>query len=283
MTRSCARFWNLLVVLACVISGASAFAQTRDRFSASYEQLGAASGVNANAYEVNGNHRIFLDADGASLLTIGAQYRSLQLESGGLGYRRLQMIVPQISLAQILSDEYTLIAYARPGFFGDFAQDFGRSFRLEGGALVTRVFSDKLTVGLGAGRGSNFGRDLTVPLLQVLWLPTPTIMIDAVLPVKAEVWYLPSKTWEYGALFNIVGSLYRFDDPAFQMQASQIGFANMNLGLAVRRNLHGSAYVSFEGGWTVSRRLEFSNGRNSVQENIPGGVPYGRVAYNWRF
>lgn len=282
---SCASRFAFAATMAFVLNlfGATAQAQTRDRFSATFEQLGRASNLSANAFEANGAHRFFLDADGASLLTAGLQYRGVQIDFDGLGQRRLYSLVPQISLAQIIDDRHSLIVYARPGFFGDFSSDFGRSFRLEGGALVTRVIDDKLTMGIGAARGSNFGRDLVVPLLQVLWLPTPTIMVDAILPVKAEAWYLPSKAWEFGALFNIVGSLYRFDDPSFGLQASQIGFANMNLGLGARRNLHGSAYASAEIGWTVSRRLEFANGRDSVQENVPNGVPYGRVGYNWRF
>lgn len=281
MKRLFVTLFAVVVVLIVTNVPGLAQAQTRDRLSVTYDHLGNAEGVSANFYEANANHRFFLDEDGASLLTVGAQYRSLQLQSTPTGYKQLELLVPQFSLAQIINDEYSIILNARPGFFGDFEGDFGRSFRFEGGAVVTKVYDETLTLGLGVGRGSNFGRDLIVPLLQVLWLPTSTVMVDVLLPVKAEVWYLPSRTWEFGALFNIVGSLYRIDDPA--LAASQLGFANMNLGLGLRRNIQGNLYASLEAGYTVSRRFEFANDGEKVSDNIPAGVPYGRLGLNWRF
>jgi hypothetical protein len=265
--------------------GALASAQTRDRASLSYDLLPNASGIAARLTEVNANHRIMLDTDGASLLTVGMQYRLLELEVAGMANqdynRQLQLVVPQFSLMHIVNDDYTMIINLRPGFFGDFKNNFGKSFRLEGAALVSRVINEKLTIGLGVGRGSSFGRDLTLPVLQILYLPSPTLMLDAVLPVKAELWYLPSRFWEFGGIFNILGSVYTVDNPL--PGADRLGFANINLGIAARRLLLNSLYAHFETGYTFTRRYEWSEGREKIEETKPKSVPYVRAALNWRF
>ena len=65
--------------------------------------------------------------------------------------------------------------------------------------------------------------------------------------------------------------------------AEALGFANINLGVAARRQLVSSLYAHLETGYTVSRRYEWSDGREKVEETKPKGVPYVRASLNWRF
>ncbi|MFN8791894.1 MAG: DUF6268 family outer membrane beta-barrel protein [Bdellovibrionales bacterium] len=284
------RLW----LLGCAVFGSLALvtpaqAQLRDRASVSYEVLPEKSDVSAQQTEVNVSHRFMFDTEGEKLLTATLSYRETVFDFEGSdnpGFegsnRRVQMIVPQFTYLHILNEEYSLIVQARPGFFGDFQGGFGKSFRLEGSFLFSKPYSDRLTLGFGLANGSNFGRVLTVPIVQVLYFPTEKIMIDALLPVRADALYLFSKDFEAGASFNITGSNYRIEAND-NLGAEQLEFANITLGGIARRQVLTNLYLSGELGTTVMRRFNFVDGPNEIDELEPDNTFYARVGLQYRF
>jgi len=262
-------------------------AQLRDRASLSFESLPEASGLNTTQTEINVSHRIQLDPDGEKLLTISAQYRDTQFDYAGspntipaLANQRVQLFVPQFTYLQVLNEEYSLVVQARPGYFAGTGVSMQDSYRFEGSFFFSKSYSDKLTLGYGIAKGSNFGRVLTVPILQVLYFYSEKIMIDALLPVRADAVYLFSKDLEAGASFNIIGSNYRLD-PANHFGADTLQFANITLGGTVRYQTFTNLYLSAELGTTVMRRFNFMG--NSNQEISPDNTLYARLGFQYRF
>lgn len=282
---------SLAVFIAVSLLAFTAEAQLRDRATLVHEVYGKKANVAAQQSEINLSHRTQFDEDGAQLLTTTLIYRSTALDfapqSGGnngtaISGQSVQLIVPQFTYLHVINDEYSLVTQLRTGFFGDWNGDFGQSFRVEGTVFVSKPWNENLTLGLGVGNGSNFGRVITVPVLQVLYFPSPKWMIDALLPVRADFIYLHSKDWEYGATFNIVGSQYRVDPRNFY-GADTLQFANITVGGIVRRQTASNLYAFAELGSTVSRRFELKLGDQLVEDIKPENMIYGRLGLQYRF
>jgi hypothetical protein len=286
--------WLVLAALVLTLFGFSkAHAQNIDRFNFYYDELGASNDVVTSNFSTQVGHQMFLDEEGSNLLTMGLQYGEVTLvddEATGVDSGRvLKSIMPEFNLMRILNEKYSLIVNARPGFYGDLKGDLGNDFRLEGGVVVTRLMSDSLTLGLGLGRGGNFGRDLVWPLVQFLWFASDEILVRGLLPSRASVWYIPSQDWEFGGLFRLSGSLYTIEDTGVP-EATKLGFATVNVGAAVRRRVYEKGWAVLEAGYTVMRRYEWSNpqGPSFVTADDPdvdkdlNGVPYVRIGLQHR-
>lgn len=280
---------RFLITLALFLFSSWSHAQLRDRASITHEVLAEKSDIKTNQTEVNVNHRIMLDQEGSKLLTLSLQYRDTRydFQSSDVPTRQgtnqqVQMIVPQFTYLQVLNDEYSLVTQLRPGFFGDWRGGFGKSFRMEGSFFFSKPYSDKLTLGYGLANGSNFGRILTVPVLQVLYFYSEKIMIDALLPVRADALYLFSKDFEAGASFNITGSNYRLD-PQQNFGADSLQFANITLGGIARYQTAQNLYVTGEIGTTVMRRFNLMDGNNDIEEFEPNNTFYARFGLQYRF
>lgn len=269
-------------------------AQTPERLTIEYQQFADADQVSVSGFAGNVAHRFFLDDDGGSLLTLSLGASQLELTDTSLTEpdrnRQLTAITPEFNLLRILDEDYSLIVSVRPGFFGDFSGSVSDTFRLEGGFVVTRLVNDHLTIGLGIGRGTNFGRDLVVPLLQFLYFATDKILIRGLLPVSASVWYIPSQTWEFGLLYKLQGSMYDLGETNVE-GAQRLGFATAHVGLGARYNLFGNNFLTAEAGYAAQRRYEwddrrgtsFDIGQNPFFEKDLGPVPYASLGFMQKF
>jgi len=284
-----------LILLLCfgVGLGFDVNAQSSDRYSIYYEQLGASNGVSATSFYARAGQRMLLDEEGSSLLTFGVNYSQLELTDKSLfspdRFRQLQTVVPEFSLMQILNEKYSLVATARPGFFGDLRGGMGNDFRFEGAFVVTRFMTDNLTLGAGIGRGTNFGRDLVVPLVQFLYFASDKILIRGVLPVQASVWYIPNQEWELGALYRISGSLYQIEDTSIP-DAEKLGFGTIHAGVSAKRKIQENSFAVVEMGMTATRRYEWTNETSPafITQDEPANtvdldaVPYIRIGWQQR-
>jgi hypothetical protein len=241
----------------------SIWAQATNRFSADYLKLGGSNGVATDTTSIQGNHRVLLDDEGSNLLTLGLGLTQTTLEddrsTGPDRYRELRTLVPTFSLMRILNDEYSLVVTLRPGFYGTLNDNLGDDFRLEGGVVVTKFMSENLTMGFGLGRGTNFGRDLIVPLFQFVWFASEKVIVRGLLPIRASAWYIPTQDWELGVIYSLQGSLYNIEGDTNIPGARRVGFAAANVGVGARYNLFGTNFLSIETGVTALRRYVWSN------------------------
>lgn len=239
------------------------WAQATDRLMLNYQQLGSVNGVSTFGMSGQYNHRFLLDEEGENLLTAGVGYSHVELDdsrqTGQDRSRELRTFVPTFSLMRILNEEYSMIVSLRPGFYGSLDGSLGDDFRLEGGIVFTKFMSENLTMGLGLGRGTNFGRDLIVPLFQFVYFASEKVIVRGLLPIRASVWYVPSQDWELGAIYRLEGSLYNIEGQTNIAGAKQLGFAAAHVGGGVRYRVFGTNFLSVEAGVTALRRYQWTN------------------------
>ncbi len=255
-------FLRSLSILGFFLLSQNIWAQATNRFTLNAQQLGKSNGVSTNDVRVQGNHRVLLDEDGENLLTLGLGVSQTVLEddtqTGPDRYRELRTLVPTFSLMKILNEEYSLVVTLRPGFYGSF-DEMGDDFRIEGGVVVTKFMSENLTMGFGLGRGTNFGRDLVVPLFQFVWFADEKVVVRGLLPIRASAWYIPNQDWELGVIYRLQGSLYNIEGDTNIAGARQVGFAAAHVGAGARYKLFGTNFLSVEAGVTALRRYLWTN------------------------
>jgi hypothetical protein len=294
----------LLVVLSTVLSSvlpSAAWAQ-REQFGIRYELNGGRSvstsdpqrfnGGTASSWllSINGGFQSQLDRDGTMLLTNGFQYRyvsaTVPVSAAGGTFKDATVAAHALYYdglyLQTLSERFQLAANLRVGIFSDFQNVALNHFRVEPSAFLDYFASENLTVGLGLAYGtSNFGRLITVPLLHLYWLPSSEILVDALLPSRLDVWYYPSKQWEFGLSLALIGSQFQLGaqpaipaaerrvatDPNNSRDISQFHFANLTIGPNIRYNIFEKTYLSLEGGYTIIRRLGFANATGRVDDD----------------
>ena len=152
-----------------------------------------------------------------------------------------------------------MIISLRPGFYGSLDGSLGDDFRLEGGVVLTKFVNENLTMGFGVGRGSNFGRDLIVPLFQFVYFVNEKIIARGLLPIRASLWYIPTQNLELGVIYRLQGSLYNIEGQTNITDAQQVGFAAAHVGLGARYKLFGTNFLSIETGVTALRRYLWTN------------------------
>lgn len=279
-----------IAVLGFLLASSAQAQQVRDRASFAVDGVAAAGTssageVSAWSGEVNVNHREGLDADGNTWLTVGIQHRYTSVASSALFAPGLSATVVNATGMQVVNETDTVVLNVRPGFFGivnagDVSSFRSNAFRLEGAALYSRVMNERFTLGAGIARGSNFGRVLVVPVIQAVYLISDRWMLDALLPARADLWYLPSPDWEFGLCFAIVGSQYA---GASRGGYDEVRFAAMTAGLAARRRVAAPLFVQLDAGRTVSRRFELWSQDRLARDLEPAGAFLGRVSLTLRF
>jgi hypothetical protein len=280
------------ISLLLFLTSLSAWAQLPDQFNFNYLQLADSNNVSTSGFNLEANHQFFLG--NANMITAGVMYSQTQLQDEQLTgvdkNRQLQTFVPNLTLLRSIDNQHNLLIVLRPGFYGDGKGNMNDDFRLEGGFVFNKAMSDKLTLGLGAARGTNLGRDLVVPLLQFLYVPNAHIYATGLLPVRASLWYIKSSKLEIGAQFRLEGSVYYLDDTEIP-EATQLGFASAQIGAAVKYNVFGANFVIGEFGVTGLRRYEWQNtkettmniSREPLVERDLDNVVYLRVGWQKTF
>lgn len=301
-SRLCVRFLGCLTGVLCGVFPHRVAAQ-RERAVVRVESFGDASGADASGTGAVGSveqravflavaHRVIRDR-GNTMLLVGAQYRDMQLSLAGLGVpltggatsrtNRVRAVTADLWMLRTLNERHTLIAVARPGVYGDL-DAIGDQWRLEGAVFVDRIVSPRTTLGLGMSYASNFGRVLAVPVLHVVARPRRRVLVDALLPSRADVWWMPRKGLDLGVGASLTGAQYGLANAVGQPQnATTLQLANATVGPQLRWTPRGKVQLTADAGTTVLRRLEYTRGSRTVADLTPGNALFGRLGVQWLF
>ncbi len=238
---------------------------------------------------VQAAHRLLRDG-GNTMLLLGVQYRGARVRLPTLptpgnedGVVDLAVAVADLGVFRTLNDRHTLIAVLRPGAYGT-VKDVGQ-LRVEGAVFVDRIVSPRTTVGAGLSYASSFGRVLPIPVVHVVARPRRQLLVDALLPSRADLWWLPRKGLDLGLGAALTGAQYGLPDNLRVVDgADALWLANATIGPQLRWTPGGGkVQVTADAGATVLRRLIYARGGEEVADLAPGNVVFGRAGVQWLF
>lgn len=226
-------------------------------------------------------HRLLRD-QGNTILLLGGLWRgveaglprtraSLRADEAPDAPTALQVATADVMVLKTFDERHTLISVVRPGLYGD-------AFRVEGAAFLDRIVSPRTTVGAGLSYGSAYGKVLPIPVVHIVSRPSRRVLVDALLPARGDVWWMPSKGLDLGVNASLIGAQYGLTASQQVGGADALRLANATLGSQVRWAPRGSKWqLLADGGLTVLRRLEYARGGDLVADLAPGNVPYLRL------
>lgn len=247
----------------------------------------AAESFGQSAFQVQLTERALLDG-GNTMLLIGGVFRRVSVDlpaTGGAApdATTLDVATADLWLARTLDDTRTLFVVLRPGIYGD-GRDAGSQVRVEGAVFIDKIRSPRTTVGLGLSLGSNFGRVLAVPVVHVVARPKRQLLVDALLPARADLWWLPRRGLDIGLGVALTGAQYALSDENRVDTADRLQLANATFGPQIRWSPRGGKLqLTGDIGTTVLRRAIYARGSDEVADLAPGNVAYARLGLQWLF
>ncbi len=247
----------------------------------------AAPDFGFSALHAQAAHRMILDG-GSTMLVLGGIFRRVEADLPATGATApaattLDVATADLMLARTLSDTRTLFVVLRPGLYGD-GRDAGSQLRVEGAVFVDKIRSPRSTVGYGLSLASAFGRVLPVPVVHVVARPKRQVMVDALLPSRADVWWLPRRGLDIGFGAALTGAQYALSADTRIGTADRLQLANATLGPQLRwAPRGGKLQITADAGTTVLRRAIYSKGNDEVADLAPGNVGYARLGLQWLF
>lgn len=235
------------------------------------------------------SHRLVRDG-GKTILFGGAQYRGTRLAlptrpTAGTDDGTVNLVVAgaELGLVRRFDARHTLVSVLRPSAFGTSA-DAGQ-LRVEGAVFVDRILSTRTVVGAGLSYASNFGRVLPIPVLHIVTQPSATVRIDALLPSRADLWWMPRKGLDLGVGAALIGAQYGLpDDLQVVTGADALWLANATVGPQLRWTPGNAKWqLTADAGSTVLRRLRYARGGDELADLAPGNVWFGRAGLLWLF
>ena len=126
---------------------------------------------------------------------------SLRVDEAPDAQTALQVATADVMVLKTFDERHTLISVLRPGLYGD-------AFRVEGAAFVDRIVSSRTTIGAGLSYGSAYGKVLPIPVVHLVSRPSRRVLVDALLPVRGDVWWMPRKGFDLGVTASLIGAQY---------------------------------------------------------------------------
>lgn len=192
-------------------------------------------------------------------------YQNWSDAQGGNRIENTQGIEYTAVLVRQLSDTWNLTAVATPGLHSDFGADLSYDdFNVETALIFGRRFSERLTIGFGAAYSFKFGEGYPLPFVTVAWTNGSTAKIDMLLPVYAELWYLPNPKVEIGLAARVGGDQYHGDPARYGVSNPQLRYSVGTIGPAMKLHLSSKARLTVDAGFSVLRRFEFFDGNDEV-------------------
>jgi len=186
-------------------------------------------------------------------------------------FTTLNVVAADLMVLRSIGTKHTVVGVLRPGFYGE-------TFRVEGAAFVDRIVSARTTIGAGLSYASSFGKLLPIPVLHVVSRPSRRVLIDALLPARGDVWWMPRKGLDVGLNASLIGANYGLPEAQRVAGGDALWLANATVGPQVRwAPRGGKLQLTAEAGMTVLRRLEYARGGRSVADLAPGNVPFVRL------
>jgi len=249
----------------------------------------AAPAFEQSALQVQGANRFLIDG-GNTMLLVGGIWRQVNVSLPVPGVvapsdpTTLHVASADLWIARTLADDArTLFVVLRPGLYGD-GLDVGSQLRLEGAVFVDKIRSPRTTIGYGLSLSSNFGRVLPIPVVHIVARPKRQILVDALLPARADVWWLPRRGLDIGFGTALTGAQYALGAENRVGAADRLWLANATVGPQIRWSPRGGKLqLTGDVGTTLLRRAVFARGGDEVADLAPGNVVYARLGAQWLF
>jgi D-alanyl-D-alanine carboxypeptidase len=208
--------------------------------------------------------------EGRTRLELSAAYQRLQFDYQGFTHplESVQAVSATAFMRQKLTDAWGLILVAAPGYADDFegeaSMDAVTSTFVAAGSYK---FSDDLEVGLGLAIQNVFGEPLPIPVASVDWTITRRLWLKSILPLHAELTWLPIDALGLRASLLVNGNNYHGAESVYGVNNPQLNYSAVAADLGARWFILPFLHLTVHGGYTLYRRFEFSQGRDP----IPGG------------
>ena len=208
--------------------------------------------------------------EGRTRLELSAAYQRLQFDYREFAHplKSAHAISLTAFLRQRLSDKWGLVLVAAPGYADDFrgkpSLDAVTSTLVAAGS---RRFGDGLEIGLGVAMQNVFGEPLPLPVASVDWTINDRLWLKSILPVNAELTWLPVDRLGLRASVLVNGSNYHGAESVYGVKNPQLNYSAAAADIGARWFFLPFLHLTVHGGHTLFRRFEFSEGRDPV----PGG------------
>jgi hypothetical protein len=280
----------LAALLTASVGAASPLFAQRERVTVRAEALGATTvtrpagtvaraDFEQQAIQVTAAQRL-IRQQGNTVVLLGGQWRGVRAalpvalgRSGGVtpDFATLHVAAADLMLLRTFDDRHTLVSVLRPGLYGD-------AVRVEGAAFVDRIVSPRTTIGAGLSYASAFGKLLPIPVVHVVSRPSRRVLVDALLPARGDLWWMPRKGLDVGLNASLQGAQYGLAAAQQVAGADALWLANATVGPQLRWAPGGGKWqLTGDAGMTVLRRLEYARDGRSVADLAPGNVPYVRL------
>jgi hypothetical protein len=225
--------------------------------------------VRVTSEQVSASRPLVANA-GRTRLDLSLAYQRLQFDYRDMTHplTSVQSVGATAFLRQRLTESWGLILVAAPGY----ADDFEGSASLDAVTLTfvgagSYRFGDDLEVGLGVAVQNVFGEPLPMPVAAVEWTITDRLWLKSILPLNAELTWLPFERLGLRAAVLASGGNYHGAEGVYGVNNPQLNYSAVAADLGARWFVLPFLHVTIHGGYTFYRRFEFSQSR----EPVPGG------------
>jgi len=236
--------------------------------------------VRVTTQQASASHPIVAN-EGRTRLDVSLAYQRLQFDYRDMTHPldSAQAVSATAFLRQRLTDAWGLILVAAPGY----ADDFHGPASLDAVTLTfvgagSYRFSDRLEVGLGVAVQNVFGEPLPMPVASVDWTITDRLWFKSILPINAELTWLPIDALGLRAAMLASGGNYHGAESVYSVNDPQLNYSAVAADLGARWFVLPFLHLTIHGGYTLYRRFEFSQGRHPVpggKYELANGMVYG--------
>lgn len=213
----------------------------------------------------------------ATVLLHGLAYARSEFETTGatLLPAAVEEITLSLGVQRVLSAEWLVAAYSRPGFYGDSLDITGRTFNAP--LLVTAFYTVDRDLSWIFGFSANAAADNPfIPVAGVRWRFAPDWTLNIGFP-RAGVSYRSSERLTLHAGATVQGGGYRLTTALGSPGAGQpalgrtwLEYREIRIGLGVEYNFSPQFSLTADLGRTVNQRFDyFDRGYKLKGENVP--------------
>ena len=219
--------------------------------------------------------------EGRTRLNLSVSYERLRFDYRNLAHplESVNAISVTAFLTQQLTDAWSLILVAAPGYADDF--EGGASLDAVTSTFVaaaSRRFSDRFEGGLGVAVQNLFGEPLPLPVGSLNWTISERLWLRSILPISTELTWLPTDALGLRAGLLVNGGNYHGAERIYQVNNPQLNYSAVMAELGARWFILPFMHVTVNGGYTLYRRFEFSEGRDPVpgaEYDLGNGMMFG--------
>lgn len=175
---------------------------------------------------------------------------------------KLQAEFAELGVAWSFADNWTLMASAQPGLYGDGEASSSDAFDAPALLIAQWQSGGAWTIGAGV-RYSSLARNSVIPLAYFHWRPNDQWAVAFGAP-RTEVAYQFDRDTSFFAGGSFEGGAFAIDDPAItppagypSLRETKLDYREIRVGVGVRQQLSPTIRFQFEGGAAVDRRFEY--------------------------